>query len=145
MKVIRRASVKQQKLRRLPYLGNRIAFRTVFRSCMRGKTGYSASWLALSVAPAFQKQLGMIAFSSAAPIFQVHRIKFTLHVHRFGWMAISHQRIIRQGRADFLAFPAHRTPRTKYSAGNLAEIYMNPAESASYCYDNRPCFEFPQF
>lgn len=95
-------------------------------------TGYLPSWLALSVSqPAFPETARYDRFLVEHANIQEHRIKFALHVHRFGWMAISHQRIIRQRRADFLALAARHARRAKYSAGNLAEIYMNPAESAS--------------
>lgn len=51
---------------------------------------------------------------------QVHWIKFALHVHRSGWIAISHQRIIRR-RPDFLASaPSHEIFARK-SSWNLHE------------------------
>jgi len=70
---------------------------------------------------------------------QVHWIKFALHVHHSGWIAISHQRIIRR-RPDFLASaPSHEIFAWK-SSWNLHESHWKRITG----YNHR-CVEFRRF
>lgn len=83
------------------------------------------------------------AFSSSAPIFRYSELNPRCTYTSLDSTAISHQRIIRQRREDFLATAMRHALHAIYSAGNLAEIYMNPAKSGSYGYHNR--FRAPSF